>query len=96
MRANNAMHNAIKEFITVAYSVDFDTASIAGSIVDSVYDIDPDMCEEVRYTMLPMVKEFHHSRSLRNEELVEDWKKAIFEWEQLQMWKTLGAQHGRN
>ncbi len=90
MRARMFLNSAISEFIEASYSAGFGNASIASGIIDSIYDTDQEIFKEVQHATLPMVKRFHHSKSLHFEQLEADWKKAVVEWEQREMWKIMG------
>jgi len=89
MRARMALEAAIDEFVVAANSVGFDEISIASSVLDAAYDVNPNLYKEMQRLSLPMVKEFELSKSLNFSELEKDWERAIVLWEQKQMWKVM-------
>lgn len=84
-----ALDTAINEFAVSARAVGFDESSIANSVLDSAYDFNPNLYEEMQRLLLPMVKEFELSKSLQFSELEKDWERAMVLWDQKQMWKVL-------
>lgn len=89
MMARSKLTNSLEEFIETSYKVNFSSHSIASSISDVLFDLDPSMHRELQHAILPMVKEFRKSKSLKYDELKKDWERALLEWEQKRMWQTL-------
>ena len=89
MRAKMFLDSAIEEFVTSARSVGFDDDSIAQSILDSTYDFNEEMYAKMQKLLLPMVREFELSKSLRFDDLQKDWERALILWDQKQMWRVL-------
>jgi len=89
MLARMALESAIDEFVVAANAVEFDGNSIASSVLDAVYDVNPALYKEMQRLSLPMVKEFELSKSLNFDALSTDWERAIVLLEQKRMWKVL-------
>lgn len=89
MVARMHLESALTEFHSAAQSVGYTQESIAGNILDIVYDVNSDLYRAVQEESLPMVEKFAGTKSLNYEEVKSDWQRIMTLWEQNQMWKAL-------
>lgn len=91
MDSRNNLGAAIEQYVAVSYTVDLTEEMIASNIADVIHDYNKKLYETLQKQMLPMVKEFNGSKSMKHDEIVKDWELLIVKWDQDQMWKKLSS-----
>lgn len=89
LHARCELEEAVRNLATSAYVAGFNDVRIACDISDVAYDFKPKVYTEMQKLCLPFVKEFYGTKSVKNKQVITDWKKIADQWEKNKMWEKL-------